>query len=64
MNHYLHVVIFYLLQVYTLPEYLGKRFGGQRIRLMVAILFVLHTCNYLMPVSLTTEFHCEQIKLQ
>ena len=29
------------LQVYTMPEYLRKRFGGQRIRVYLAVLAVL-----------------------
>lgn len=36
-----NVNVLFLLQVYTMPEYLKKRFGGQRIRVYLAVIALL-----------------------
>ena len=39
--------------VYTLPEYLSKRFeGGHKLRMLVSLVFILTTLNCIMPVSI------------
>ena len=41
--------LIFLLQTYTMPEYLSKRFGGQRIRVYFAflslVLYIFTKCS-------------------
>ena len=34
-------ILFFLLQVYTIPEYMEKRYGGKRLRLYLSVLSIL-----------------------
>ncbi len=45
--------------VYTLPEYLSRRFGekhGHKLRVLVSLIFILVTLNCIMPVSIALAF--------
>ena len=51
---YIRAINVFLSQVYTLPEYLSKRFGEQRIRVYLAVLGLIMSIFTKIAVRLTT----------